>query len=617
MTLSPQQEELYLRALNTETALSDDLRAQLAAVPQKDLISIVTPTHNRAYVLSYCIQSVLAQTYKNFELIIVDDASTDNTRQLVASFQANDPRILYVYKPKTNVSDTRNVGLRLARGRYVAFLDSDSVWDRNFLSMMTHALSATPGHEKVAYCDASLFEKGVARGSLSTGWNAMVFRAKPFIDLCTVLVELNAVREVGLFDGRMTKWVDYELLLRLNNRYGDFRHVPHSLLFYFRLADGLTLASEAQVPMRANMDIIWKTKLAGLRLAYVLNDFPALTQTFVIKEIAHLRLWGLDVMVFHRIHPDRSTEIPADLPVYQFKTGTDLIRLLVDHHRNYMHAHFAYPVPTEFMLPAAEATQCPFTFMPHAVDIFLKLNAGRNRLALVANSPFCRGIFAEGAYHRQFFIDQGVAARNILILRPYCDEQKFWQDELRPLHQVRNLVVIARFQEKKGLPFLIQAFRDLRRTESTLRVYGYGSDAQTSELQALAAGDSRIQILPGVSTEEEVAVLKTADLFVLPSIETKDGDKDGLPTVLREAMAAGVPVLTTPISSIPDLVRHGVTGFLAAPGNVKSLSQQMEEIMDLPSTQLLSIRKAAQERIRTGFGKELTIHTLLEVWKKG
>jgi GT2 family glycosyltransferase len=94
----------------------------------KGLVSIVVPTYNRAYCLRRTIDSVLTQTYPHFEIVLVDDGSTDNTRELVEGMVARDSRIRYFYHPNAGVCAARNCGLRAAKGDYVALLDSDDVW---------------------------------------------------------------------------------------------------------------------------------------------------------------------------------------------------------------------------------------------------------------------------------------------------------------------------------------------------------------------------------------------------------------------------------------------------------------------------------------------------------
>lgn len=93
-------------------------------IPQNVLVSVIMPTYNRAAIIARAIKSVLDQTYSNLELIVVDDASTDNTAQVVSSIA--DPRVKYLRLPENSgVSAARNAGIKKARGAFIAFLDSD------------------------------------------------------------------------------------------------------------------------------------------------------------------------------------------------------------------------------------------------------------------------------------------------------------------------------------------------------------------------------------------------------------------------------------------------------------------------------------------------------------
>ena len=99
-------------------------------MPEKNpTVSIIIPTYNRAHLIGRAIQSVLNQTYQNFEIIVVDDGSTDNTEEMIKEFQKHDKRIKYIRHEKNRGgAAARNTGIKVARGEYIAFQDSDDEW---------------------------------------------------------------------------------------------------------------------------------------------------------------------------------------------------------------------------------------------------------------------------------------------------------------------------------------------------------------------------------------------------------------------------------------------------------------------------------------------------------
>lgn len=94
------------------------------------LVSIITPCYNSASFISFTIESVLSQTYQNWEMIIVDDCSTDTSAQIILNYQEKDNRIKYIKTATPSGSPTipRNIGIKEAKGKYIAFLDSDDLW---------------------------------------------------------------------------------------------------------------------------------------------------------------------------------------------------------------------------------------------------------------------------------------------------------------------------------------------------------------------------------------------------------------------------------------------------------------------------------------------------------
>lgn len=113
------------------------------------LVSIIIPCYNAEKYIAETIQSVINQTYKNWELIVVNDGSTDNSMNIIKEFAANDSRISFIDKKNTGVSDARNKGIVLAKGEFIAFLDADDVWGESNLELKINNLISHKDYDYV------------------------------------------------------------------------------------------------------------------------------------------------------------------------------------------------------------------------------------------------------------------------------------------------------------------------------------------------------------------------------------------------------------------------------------------------------------------------------------
>ena len=99
-----------------------------------NLVSIITPSFNSSKFIQECIDSVTSQTFKNWEMIIVDDCSNDNSREIISDLSAKDERLTSIFlEENIGAAAARNVAIRQAKGKYIAFLDSDDIWNKNKL----------------------------------------------------------------------------------------------------------------------------------------------------------------------------------------------------------------------------------------------------------------------------------------------------------------------------------------------------------------------------------------------------------------------------------------------------------------------------------------------------
>jgi len=184
------------------------------------LVSVIIPTWNRASFVSEAIQSVLKQTCHDFELIVIDDGSTDNTREMVAKYGS---RVRYFYQENQGVSAARNAGIRLAQGEYLAFLDSDDLWHKRKLAVQLEVLQTDPS-VKICYTNEIWRRNGKhlnqkKKHQKYSGW---IF--EPMLPLClisasSILLAREVLDQVGVFDENLPVCEDYDLWLRLALRY--------------------------------------------------------------------------------------------------------------------------------------------------------------------------------------------------------------------------------------------------------------------------------------------------------------------------------------------------------------------------------------------------------------
>ena len=186
---------------------------------QRPLVSVIIPTYNRRGFVLDAVRSVLAGTYGHFELIVIDDGSTDGTAR---ALQAFDGRIEYRYQPNRGVSAARNLGVSMARGRYVAFLDSDDRWREEKLEKQVRHLADHP-RLRVCHTDEIWLRNGVRLNQKKRHRKYAGYIFERCLPLCiispsSVLMERSLFEELGGFDERLPVCEDYDLWLRMTLR---------------------------------------------------------------------------------------------------------------------------------------------------------------------------------------------------------------------------------------------------------------------------------------------------------------------------------------------------------------------------------------------------------------
>jgi len=174
-------------------------------------VSVIMPTYNRADIIIRAINSVLFQSYKNWELLIIDDGSTDHTELFITPF-LTDSRIRYVKNVHSGISAARNCGLEMAKGNYVFYLDSDNYWNNEYLELMIHYMVL--GNLDAAYCGLRVIdEAGMIKYFRGDEFDWESCYKKNYIDMNCFAHGRQASIEIR-FDTTIHRLVDWEYILR-------------------------------------------------------------------------------------------------------------------------------------------------------------------------------------------------------------------------------------------------------------------------------------------------------------------------------------------------------------------------------------------------------------------
>ncbi len=204
--------------------------------------SIIMPTYNRKDIVGKSIDSVLQQTYQNFELIIVDDGSTDNTKDFIQKQYAKElksGKIKYIYKENSGVCPTRNVGLQHAKNEWITYIDSDNLLFPNFLEVFVRNIQKHKN--KTFYAEWKTMNKGKI---FSNKFDYNKLLKANFIDLGVFAHHRSVYEKLGGFDENMTRLVDWDLIATYTKKYVPY-FIPVPVMLYNDIDDHVRITNSA------------------------------------------------------------------------------------------------------------------------------------------------------------------------------------------------------------------------------------------------------------------------------------------------------------------------------------------------------------------------------------
>ncbi len=281
----------------------------------------------------------------------------------------------------------------------------------------------------------------------------------------------------------------------------------------------------------------------------------------------------------------------------------------------HLHAHLA-SAPASVTMLAHHLTGIPYTFTAHAKDIYFDAQPALMR----AKMMHAKGVVTVSEYNRRHLISLlEPAARN----KVHCvyNGADLSQYKYRPSGEKRTgfpvVLSVARLIEKKGLGDLICACHILRQRGRAFRVeiIGKGPLRRALEARATELGiRDRVKFLGPQPQEFVRQAYERAAIFALPCVVTAGGDRDGIPTVLLEAMASGVPVVSTTVSGIPELVESGCDGLLVPPGNPAMLADALDQILLDPNLGA-NLARAGRAKVSQRFSVDSSAAQLVRLFQ--
>jgi len=293
--------------------------------------------------------------------------------------------------------------------------------------------------------------------------------------------------------------------------------------------------------------------------------------------VLHIKRFSLSLkMLLHDIHIVGLFKLNSMKLIYQFLHACYLAEDLKRQEIEHLHVHFGH-VPTQIGMYTSALADIPFTFTVHANDLF------QRGLLLREKADRAKRIIAISDFNRNYLMSLGIERSKIDVI--HCGvlipQRRIKYENSRAL----KVGTIGRLVEKKGIDVLLDSCAILKNKDIPFHLEIVGDGPLLHDLQEKVSSlklTDQVLFLGSIPHDRVIEWLQGIDIFALACKKDKSGDTDGIPVVLMEAMAMGIPSISTEISGIPELIENDKSGLLAHPDNAADFASKLEEILTNP-----------------------------------
>ena len=486
-------------------------------------LSIILPTFNRGKYILDAIESIQAMSFRNWELIIIDDGSTDQTN-IVISKCLIDERIHFFYN-ETNqgASFARNLGLQKSKGKYISYLDSDNTYTSSFMS---HAIEFLEKNQNFDLVYGALFTSshGKKNEILFKEFSRRQLLKGNYIDMSTIVHRRKLYELFGGFDESINRLDDWDLILKYtqnNDAKGlDILAANYRSLDDLRMTDNNLLGTNfvkvlSKWPPR-NINV------STPKVLYVLNSYPQLSESYVEYELRKMRDFGFEIEVWRRQKPH--SPYHSDIKVHDedFREVVDKIK------PDLIHIHWLGIA--KIILPFIDDLNIPTTIRAHSFD------TTKESIRFCSKRSFVKKIYCF-PQHFDDFSDAKLKIQNTVfdtkIIKPHKNKDK------------RLVVRGGAAIPSKSLPFFIRLAKELPDFKFILAVVKcHDNDDYINELKKLANSiSSPVEIKTNLTRESYTELVSEAGIF-LHTVDKKLMNV-GMPISISESMATGCYIVAS------------------------------------------------------------------------